>query len=58
MAADSDGEARWRKLAADARAVADQLTDPQSKQIMISIAQAYERLADFAAKRADPKHGK
>lgn len=37
--------ARWRALALEAREVADQMTDPEAKLIMLSIAQVYERLA-------------
>ncbi len=35
----------WRARAAEARALATQLQDPVSKQMMIGIAEAYDRLA-------------
>ena len=47
----SDSAERWRKLAEEARAVADQLTDPGAKQIMLTIAAGYERLARRAEDR-------
>jgi hypothetical protein len=35
----------WRDRACEARATADQLTDPKAKLIMLAIATGYERLA-------------
>jgi hypothetical protein len=35
-----DNAERWRKLAEEARAVADQMTDLDTKQIMLSIERA------------------
>jgi hypothetical protein len=40
----------WRKLAVTARRRADGLTNSRSKQIMVNVAQAYERKADQAQK--------
>ena len=40
----------WRKLAVTARRRADGLTNSCSKQIMVNVAQAYERKADQAQK--------
>ena len=50
----SDPSARWRVLAAEAREIADQMTDPEAKLIMLSIAQVYEHLA----LRADERRAK
>ena len=44
--------AHWRQRAKEARALADQMDDPQSKQAMMRIAEDYERLAERAAGRA------
>jgi len=41
----SDPSARWRALAAEARETADQMTDPEAKLILLSIAQIYQHLA-------------
>jgi hypothetical protein len=46
-----DNAERWRKLAEEARAVADQLTDPGAKQIMVRIAEGYELLTRRAEAR-------
>jgi hypothetical protein len=45
----------WRSRAAEARAVAVQMTDAHTKAIMLSIAQDYEKLAQRAAQRAGDK---
>ena len=42
-------------LAADARDAADELTDPEAKVLLLSIAQAYERLARRAEERKPKK---
>ena len=42
----------WRKRAAEARAIAGRMTDPDAKRMMLGIAQSYERLADRAELRA------
>ena len=44
MPSNIDNAERWRKLAEEARAVADQMTDLDTKQIMLSIAEGYEHL--------------
>ena len=44
----------WRKLAVTARRRADKLTSSRSKQVMMNVAQAYERRADQAQKRKPP----
>jgi hypothetical protein len=46
-----DRAARWRELAAEARANAEVMNDAQARQIMLSIAEAYERLAKRAEDR-------
>jgi hypothetical protein len=51
MLSDEDGAARWRGMAAEARAVAAEMTDPEARQIMLSIAEAYDRLARYAEAR-------
>jgi hypothetical protein len=37
---------QWRKLAIEARTVADELTDPDAKRIMLRIAEGYARRAE------------
>jgi hypothetical protein len=41
----------WRMLASEARAVANELTDPDAKQIMLDIAEGYELLTRRAEQR-------
>ena len=47
----SDHSAGWSALAAEAREVADGMTDPEAKLVMLSIAQVYETLAKRARER-------
>jgi hypothetical protein len=47
----SEEIARWLALAAEARSVADELTDPTARAIMLKIAQGYENLARLAKSR-------
>jgi len=42
----------WRGRAEEARSIADQLTEPESKRTMLRIAGDYERLAEHAERRA------
>ena len=42
----------WRARAAEARAVATQLRDPVSKQMMTGIAETYDRLAGYSEGRS------
>jgi hypothetical protein len=44
--------ANWRKLAEEARAVADGMQDGTSKQTMLEIAERYEILAAYAERQA------
>jgi hypothetical protein len=45
----------WRKLADDARSLAYDMKDEISKQMMLQIADDYERLAKRAELRAKPR---
>jgi hypothetical protein len=47
-----DDPAHWRQLAEEARRMADQLADPETKQMMLGIAASYEELARIAEARA------
>jgi hypothetical protein len=48
--------ARWRELAAEALAVAAEMTDPEARAVMLVIAERYERLARHVeARSADKK---
>jgi hypothetical protein len=42
----------WRQRAEEARAIADQMNDPQAKEAMLKIAEDYERLGERAERRA------
>lgn len=44
--------AHWRARAIEARAVADQLSDPVSKAMMLNVAEGYEQLARRAEERS------
>ena len=46
----------WRQRAAEARAIANGMTDPAAKRTMLELAQSYERLAERAELRADGRH--
>jgi hypothetical protein len=41
----------WRERAEEARVHAEQITDPESKQAMLRIAEDYEKLAKRAEER-------
>ena len=43
--------ARWRALARDRHAIADEMTDAEAKHLMRQIAHSYERLALHVAER-------
>lgn len=51
----SDPSARWSVLALEAREVADEMTDPEGKLVLLSIAQVYEHLALRAEERRAKK---
>ena len=51
MPSDVDVAGRWRTLAAEARAAADKMTDPEAKRTLLNIAGGYERLARRAEAR-------
>jgi len=42
----------WRRRAAEARSMADQLDDPAAKKAMLEIAEQYEQIAAMAQQRA------
>jgi hypothetical protein len=48
---DDEPVARWRRLAADARAAAREFADPEAKVLLLRIAQAYEHLAHRTEER-------
>ena len=41
--------ARWLKMAEDARRMADRMRDPESKRVLLEIANGYDRLAIWTA---------
>lgn len=51
-----DSADHWRRLAEEARAVAAQLTNQDARQVMLNIADAYERLAAHAEARKKKSH--
>jgi hypothetical protein len=55
MPSDIDDEERWRTLAREARALADEMTDPEARQLMLQVAAGYELLAQHARAREDRK---
>ena len=42
----------WRYRAEEARALAEKLTDPEAKQLMLKVAADYEQLAKRAEERS------
>ena len=48
----SDDADYWRGRAAEARAIAVQMTDTHARAVMLGIAQDYEKLAQRAEQRA------
>jgi hypothetical protein len=48
--------AHWLQRAAETRALAQSMTDPQSKEAMLRIAQDYEHLAERAKLREKARH--
>jgi hypothetical protein len=47
----NQGPEQWRALAAEALALAQELTDPAAKQAILMIAQRYMELAERAEQR-------
>jgi hypothetical protein len=47
----ADDPAHWRKRADEARAMAEQMTDRDARQMMLGIAEDYEKLAKRAEER-------
>jgi hypothetical protein len=41
----------WRERAEEARAMAEQMTDPAAKSAMLTVADSYEKLAERAEAR-------
>jgi hypothetical protein len=46
-----DNPEHWQERAEEARSIAEQMSDPDSKQMMLRIAEDYERLAVHARRR-------
>jgi hypothetical protein len=46
-----DNPEHWQERAEEARSIAQQLSDPDSKRMMLRIAQDYDRLAAHARRR-------
>jgi hypothetical protein len=59
MPSEVDVAERWRKLAVEARATADKMTDPEAKRTLLNISEGYERLALRAeARKKDQEDSK
>jgi hypothetical protein len=54
--AETDTLKHWQMRAAEARAMANAITDPVAKQTMLGIAASYDRLAERAARKAAMKN--
>jgi len=48
----------WRKLAADARKLAKSMADPNARNLVMAVADGYDRVAEIAEKRARAKESK
>lgn len=44
-----DNPEYWRKRAEEARTLAEQMRDPQTKALMLGVAESYEKIAKWAA---------
>ena len=53
-----DNPKHWRQRAEQARALAEQMSDPASREMMVGIAKDYERLAERAEQRAQEERKK
>jgi hypothetical protein len=58
MPPEADRPVRWRALAAEAFAVAEEMSDLVAKQIMLAIAEKYRELAERAERRRDEHNPK
>ena len=56
MPADMNDAERWRTLAAEALAIAEMMTDPEARRVMLFIAEGYRLLAERAEARKDQKN--
>ena len=50
-----DSAKHWRARAEEARDIAEQLKNPESKRVMLGIAVSYIALAQMASKRERPR---
>jgi bacterioferritin (cytochrome b1) len=50
-----DDPKHWRQRAEQARALAEQMSDPASREMMLGIVKDYEQLAEWAEQRAQEK---
>jgi hypothetical protein len=48
-----DNPEHWLGRAEEARSIAEQLSDPESRRMMLRIAEDYERLATHARRRQE-----
>jgi hypothetical protein len=55
MPSGRDDIARWLALAAEARAIAAEMTDPGARATMLKIAEGYENAARIAKKRQNSR---
>jgi hypothetical protein len=51
-----DHARRWRARAEEARTLAEQMTNPETRRIMLGIAVSYVALAQMAEERDAAKH--
>jgi hypothetical protein len=51
-----DDPAHWRARAEESRVLAEQLSDRDSRRMMLGVAESYERLAQHAERRIAEKH--
>jgi hypothetical protein len=52
MPSSTEAGAHWRTKAAEARALAERMTDPQARASMMKIAESYDHLAEIAERAA------
>ena len=56
MANTIDTPKHWRMRAEEARAIAETMTHPETKRVMLGIAESYEKLAKAAEARTSDKN--